>query len=82
MNLTEKAAYIKGLADGLDYNKETAEGKLIAALIDMVDEMAKELAVLDETVNELNDYIEEIDEDLGEVEEYLYDEDEDECDYD
>ena len=82
MTLTEKAAYIKGLADGLDYNKETAEGKLIAALIDMVDEMAKELAVLDETVNELNDYIEEIDEDLGEVEEYLYDEDEDECDYD
>lgn len=81
MNLTEKAAYIKGLADGLDYNKETAEGKLIAALIDMVDEMANELAVLDETVNELNDYIEEIDEDLGEVEEYLYD-DEDECDCD
>ena len=83
MNLTEKAAYIKGLADGLDYNKETAEGKLIAALIDMVDEMANELAVLDETVNELNDYIEEIDEDLGEVEEYLYDdEDEYDCDCD
>ena len=83
MNLTEKAAYIKGLADGLDYNKETAEGKLIAALIDMVDEMAKEIALLDETVVELNDYIEEIDEDLGEVEEYLYDdEDEYDCDCD
>ena len=81
MTLNEKAVYMKGLADGLNYNKETAEGKLIAALIDMVDEMAEELAVLDETVNELNDYIEEIDEDLGEVEEYLYD-DEDECDCD
>ena len=80
MNLTEKAAYIKGLADGLDYNKETAEGKLIAALIDMVDEMANQIALLDETVLELNDYIEEIDEDLGEVEEYLYDEDEYDCD--
>ena len=43
MNLTEKAAYLKGLADGLNYNKETAEGKLIAALIDMVDEMAKKI---------------------------------------
>ena len=80
MNLTEKAAYIKGLADGLDYNKDTAEGKLIAALIDMVDEMAKDIALLDETVLELNDYIEEIDEDLGEVEEYLYEEDECDCD--
>jgi hypothetical protein len=37
MKLTEKAAYIKGLADGLNYNKESAEGKLIAALIDMVE---------------------------------------------
>ncbi len=80
MKLTEKAAYIKGLADGLDYNKDSAEGKLIAALIDMVDEMAEALSVLDESVNELNDYIEEIDEDLGEVEEYLYDEDGCDCD--
>ena len=79
MTITEQAAYLTGLADGLDYNKDTAEGKLIAALIDMVDEMAKDIALLDETVLELNDYIEEIDEDLGEVEEYLYDED---CDCD
>lgn len=80
MNLTEKAAYIKGLADGLDYNKNSAEGKLIAALIDMVDEMAKSINVLDETVEELNDYIEEIDEDLGDVEEYLMEDDECDCD--
>ena len=80
MKLTEKAAYIKGLADGVSYNKESAEGKLIAALIDMVDEMAKKIELLDETVDELNDYIEEIDEDLGDVEECLCEDDE--CDYD
>ncbi len=82
MKLTEKAAYLKGLADGLDFNKESAEGKLIAALIDLTSDMAKELSALDDTVNELNDYIEEIDEDLGEVEEYLYDEDDCDCDCD
>ena len=84
MNLTEKTAYLKGLADGLNYNKETAEGKLIAALIDLVDEMAKDISVLDEAVEELNDYIEEIDEDLGDVEEYLMDEEDeyDDCDCD
>ena len=27
MNLTEKAAYIKGLADGVNYNKESADVK-------------------------------------------------------
>ncbi len=84
MKLTEKAAYIKGLADGVNYNKETAEGKLIAALIDMVDQMAAKIELLDETVDELNDYIEEIDEDLGDVEECLCEDDDeyDDCDGD
>ena len=39
MTLTEKAAYIKGLADGLDFDKTTAEGKLIAALLDLTGEL-------------------------------------------
>lgn len=38
MTISEKSAYIKGLADGLDYDKESAEGKLITALIDLVGE--------------------------------------------
>ena len=77
MNFSGKAAYIKGLADGLDYNKESAEGKLIAALIDAVGEMATE-------IERLNDYIEEIDECLGDVEDYLADECDcdDDCDCD
>lgn len=79
MNLIEKSSYIKGLADGLDCDKTTKEGKLIAALIDMVDVMAKRIETLEDSVDELNEYIEEIDEDLGDVEEYLCD---DECDGD
>ena len=39
MTLSEKAAYIQGLADGLDLDETTKEGKLIAALIDLVGEM-------------------------------------------
>ena len=82
MNVNEKASYIKGLADGLDYNKNTAEGKLIAALIDFTSELADKIAELEDQVDTLNDYIEEIDEDLGEVEEYLMDDDDDEDDCD
>ena len=81
MNLIEKSAYIKGLADGLELDKTTKEGKLIAALLDIVDVMAKRIETLEDAVDELGEYIEEVDEDLGDVEEYLYDEeDEYECD--
>ena len=78
MELKEKAAYLNGLADGLEYDKSTKEGKLIAALIDLVGELAAAVQAhdedLDEVVEELEDmreYIEEIDEDLSDVEDYL-----------
>ncbi len=84
MTLNEKAAYIKGLADGLELDKDTKEGKLIAALIDLVGELTEAIDEIDEDLDTLNDYIEEIDEDLGYVEEYLYDDcddDEDDDEY-
>ena len=80
MNLTEKSAYIKGLADGLDLKKDTAEGKLIAALIDLTGDLAEYVAELEDELDELRDYAEELDEDLGAVEEYLMDEEECDCD--
>ena len=79
MNLTEKSAYIKGLAEGLDLDKNTAEGKLIAALIDLTGDLAEYVAELEDELDELRDYAEELDEDLGEVEEYLIDECDDDC---
>ena len=92
MNLTEKSAYIKGLADGLDLDKDTKEGKIIAALLDLVDEMAQEIADIqsdisdiDEDLDYLNDYVEELDDDLQAVEDFLDDEvelDEDDLDED
>ena len=85
MNLTEKSAYIKGLAEGLALDKETKEGKIIAALLDLVDEMANEVAgiqkdieEIDEDLNYLNEYVEELDDDLQDVEDYL--DEECECD--
>ena len=89
MNLTEKAAYIKGLADGLELDKETKEGKIIAALLDLTQEMANEIASIeqdieeiDEDLNYLNEYVEELDDDLQDVEDYLDEECEDDEDWD
>lgn len=82
MTLTEKAAYLKGLSEGLTYDKNSAEGKLLLALVDLCAELAGEVERLNEDVEYLNDYCEELDEDLGDAEEVLLgeydDEDEDE----
>ena len=89
MSLTEKSAYIKGLAEGLELDKASKEGKVIAALLELVDALAQEVATLqndieeiDEDLEYLNDYIEEIDDDLADVEDYLEGDDEDEFDED
>ena len=87
MNLTEKSAYLKGMASGMELDTAKKEGKIIAALLDLVEEMAGEIAALkndieeiDDDLDYLNDYIEEIDDDLEAVEDLLGDELEDEED--
>lgn len=79
MTVTEKAAYLKGLAEMAHFDKETDEGKLITAMIDVIDEMALSIADLEDEIAILEEEIDEIDEDLGDVEEFLY-EDDDDCD--
>ena len=73
MSMMEKAMYLKGLCDGLEPDKTTKEGKLIAALLDAVTEMAAEMDDMQAEICELRDYCEELDEDLGDVEEVLLD---------
>ena len=36
MTISEKAAYLKGLMDGLELDTEKAEGKMISAIVDLV----------------------------------------------
>ena len=80
MTLTEKTAYIKGLCEGLELDKkDSAEAKIIKALIDLCDDMAKEIDDIECDIADLADYCEELDEDLGALEEYVYECD---CDYD
>lgn len=89
MNLTEKAAYLKGLKDGLNLNTETAEGKLIAALIDLVDEMAASVTDIEDMSYAVSEELDAIEDELDAIEEVLddefeedYEDDEDEGDDD
>ncbi len=80
MTLSERAAYIKGLAEGMELDTASKEGKVIAALIELCSDMAEEIAALDERVDTVHAYCEELDEDLGEVEELLLEDDDCDCD--
>ena len=84
MTLTEKAAYIKGLMDASELDKNGKEGKILAAVVDLLDDMALTVSDLEDTCAELDEYVEELDMDLGEMEKDIYgdedDEDEDDCD--
>ncbi len=83
MEIKEKVAYIKGLAEGLALDENDASGKLIAAIIDVLGDMADEVESLCENAEYLENYVEELDEDLGMVEEDLYcGDDDDEDDFD
>ena len=80
--MIEKAAYIKGLCDGLELDNSTKEGKMILALVGLVEEMAETIDEMQAKMSELEDYCEELDEDLGDVEEVLLDLDDEDCDCD
>ena len=75
MSVEKKVSYLLGLAEGLNINKDTAEGKLLLAIIDTLEEMSDEFENINDELDSLNDYIEEVDDGLMELEEDFYDDD-------
>ena len=47
MTLSEKSAYLKGLMDGLKLDTEKDESKMIAAIVDMLSDVAETVADLE-----------------------------------
>lgn len=79
-HLYEKVSYLRGLCDGLGLSSESKEGKVLAAIIDTLDEMTDAIADLYEEQEELSEYVDAIEEDLTDMEDDFYD-DEDEIDF-
>jgi len=89
MSITEKLAYIKGLCEGLSLDDSTKEGKILLAIVDLLDDVTSSVAVqesdIDQIYEELDrvyDELDAIDDDLTDVELALLDEDEDDEDDD
>ena len=80
MTISEKSAYLKGLMDGLKLSTESDEGKMIAAIVDLLGDVTKRLTDVEETTIAISDELDEIEEDLDAIEDYILDEDEDDDD--
>ena len=77
MTISEKSAYLKGLMDGLKLDTEKDEGKMIAAIVELLGDMAKRIGDIEETTIAISDELDEIEEDLDAIEDFIMDEDED-----
>ena len=81
MTINEKAAYLKGLMEGLQLDTEKAEGKMIAAMVELLGDLSKKLTNVEDTTIAISDELDEIEEDLDAIEDFIMDEEDDE-DYD
>ncbi|MDD6200081.1 MAG: hypothetical protein PUB93_02295 [Firmicutes bacterium] len=77
MTISEKSAYLKGLMDGLKLDTETPEGRLLAAVVDLLGDVTKKLTDVEDTTIAISDELDEIEEDLDAIEDFIMDDDDD-----
>lgn len=85
MEITEKVAYLKGLAEGMELDTDKKEGKLLSAIIDVLEDIALELENIEDEQAELSEGLDAVSDDLEDVEEVVFedwDEDDDEYEED
>ena len=83
MTLAEKAAYLKGLMDGIKLDTEKDENRLLKAVVDLLQDMAVSIDDLEDNAIAVSDELDEIEENLDAIDEFLMDEDdEDDEDFD
>lgn len=82
MNTSEKVAYVKGLAEGLGYDNKSKEGKILTAILDILEDVAHDIEDLEENSWNLGEAIDQVSDDLADVEELVYDFDDDDLEFD
>ena len=81
MDLNAKAAYIRGMMKGMEFDPTTQEGKIIVAMMDLLEEMADVVSEHDDALDQAFDELDAIDEDMDDLVDNIFgddDEDEDE----
>ena len=80
MEILEKVAYMKGLAEGLGLDTKSKEGKLLKVMMDILDDIALELQDIRDGQSDLEEGLDAVSDDLADVETFLYEEDDGEED--
>ena len=76
MTLSEKVAYLKGVAEGLKFDPEKSpEGKLISIMMDILEHLALNAEENDDSIQALADQLDDVSDSLAMVEDYVYSDD-------
>ena len=78
MTLSEKAAYLKGLMDGMKLDTEKDENRLLSEIIKLLGELSVTVDDLEDNAIAVSDELDEIEDNLDAIDEFLMDEDDDE----
>jgi len=81
-DLTNKASYLKGLADGMKLDTEKNEGKLISEIIGFLSEISEKIELLDDEQGFIADKLDEMEEVIDIIGESVYGDDDCDCDDD
>ena len=76
MTVKEKAAFVKGLIEGLDLDDDKKETKAISAILEWMDSISSSFGNLEEDVDDICEQLSIIDEDLCDVEKEVFGENE------
>ncbi|MGN0537119.1 MAG: CD1247 N-terminal domain-containing protein [Acutalibacteraceae bacterium] len=73
MDIREKAAYVKGLLDGLELDKNDKQTKLLTAVVALLQDMAEDISDLEQSYDDVCDQYDALDETVSEIAEYCFD---------
>ncbi len=73
MSVTERVAYLKGLVEGMDMDTTSKEGKILAEVLGILEDLAFSVTDLEEEAAEVNEDLEEIYDEIDEMATDLYD---------
>lgn len=72
--LTNRAAYLKGLADGMKLDKEKDEARLLAEIIDFLNAAAEEIDAIDMEQGFIADQVDDLEEEIDVIGNEVFDE--------
>lgn len=86
MTSSEKVAYLKGLMEGMELNRESGEGKLFSIIVEILGELSEDIEDIESDLYDLSEDVDAISDDLSDVEDLLcgeeWEDDEEDEDWD